>query len=276
MNKFLLIALLVLNFNFSKGQVFPLTENFNTMTPFTSPSGGWISTVAGFQIYPNHGNASQGMTKQLTTFQYVDSVISPLVGPIAANSFLSFDYRAVLSSLYPSSAATLGSLDKIEIKVLSAGSVTTLFTINSTNHITSTSFTNLAINNLSAFTGSSIKIIIKVFRNPSASTQDFFYDFDNFAITNAQGIKENNIEYKNINAYPNPIQKGNDIHLKDIFPGTYNILLFDLQGKEIFTLTRSIIDGDLFLYNNNKFESGIYYLKLQNDQHNYVSKVIVQ
>ncbi len=44
MKKIILIALLILIFNFSKGQVYPFAEDLNAMAPNTTPSGNWIST----------------------------------------------------------------------------------------------------------------------------------------------------------------------------------------------------------------------------------------
>ncbi len=275
MKKIILGFYLLLGFTSVNGQVYPLVEDFNSMSPFTSPSGGWLSSVAGFQIYPNHGNASQGMTKQLSTFQPTDSVTSPLIGPITAASSLSFDYRAVLVSLYPSSAFTFTATDKIEIKVLNGSITTTILTIDQSNHVSTTSFATKQIG-LGAFAGSNIKVIIKVTRSSATTLFDNFYDFDNFKVQSSSNIIENSGLSANAVLYPNPIKQGDLLQVKDFTPGTYNVNLINLQGKVLSEGSKAIPQKNRSVINTENLSPGIYFVTMQNDLHSYVLKFIVQ
>jgi hypothetical protein len=142
-----------------KAQVFPYSEDFEAMSSFTA-SAGWITSIAGFQVYPIHGtSASKGLEKQLTSFNLIDSTTSPLIGALSANAQLKFDYRVCQTSLYPSSPIAFVAGDKIEIKIVNGGNVTTVLTIDQSNHITSGNFATKTVS-LAAFAGQNINLRI--------------------------------------------------------------------------------------------------------------------
>lgn len=228
MKKLLALCLFLVS-QTSIAQVYPYSENFNSMSPFTSPSGGWITSVSGFQIYPTHGNASQGLTKQLTSFQLKDSARSPLIGPLTAQSVLSIDYRLVETSLYPAIGATPGASDKVELSISGTGlPETTILTINSSNHVVSNAFATKTVS-LGAYAGMTVKLLIKVTRG--ASVFDYFDDFDNLSISDATGLVELNGKQNTV--VPNPVRSGDRFTAAVAAEGTYAVLMTDVNGKLI-------------------------------------------
>ncbi len=225
--KKVLISCLVLFAQTTMAQVYPYAENFNAMSPYTNPSGGWITSVSGFQIYPTHGNSSQGLTKQLTSFQLTDSARTPLIGPLTALSVLSIDYRLVESSLYPAIGATPGANDKVELSISGTGlAETTILTINSSNHVVSSAFATKTVS-LGAFAGKTVKLMIKVTRG--ASVTDYYDDFDNLSLSDATGLVELNGESSLLQ--PNPLRAGDDVLMAVPKEGTYTVKIMDLNGK---------------------------------------------
>jgi len=260
--------------NIILAQVYPFSENFNAMPSFSAPTG-WLGTIPGFQCYPNHGNASQGMTRQLTNLSRKDSIISPVIGTVGLNAELRFDYRSIDVSLYPAFASVWGSTEKIEVRVSSNnGPYANLLTIDQSNHVSSTNFFSKNVN-LSAYQGSNIKIMFYIVRGAvTVSSPDFFIDFDNITVSSASGFGDlTNAEA--VKLYPNPVKKGRAISIENIQSGDYTISLMDINGRVLSTIKKQFIATSVQELETDELRSGNYFIKLESDTKEYLLKFMV-
>jgi hypothetical protein len=85
--------------------------------------------------------------------------ISPLVGSVTSETYLSFFYRITDNIGHPLNATSLGAGDKIEIQVSedNGTTYTTIHTINNTNHTATTDFASKSLS-LGAYNGDFIKV----------------------------------------------------------------------------------------------------------------------
>lgn len=255
-----------------KAQVFPYSEDFEAMSSFSAPSG-WTTSVAGFQVYPTHGtSSSKGLIKQLTSFNLTYSTTSPLIGAVSANAQLKFDYRVCQTSLYPASPITFVAGDKIEVKIVNGGNVTTVLTIDQSNHITSGNFATKTVN-LSAFAGQNISLRIKVTK--ASSTFDCFMDFDNISINSATGIAEN-IETLAPVLFPSTITGNQSLSIKGIEYGNYSISVLNVNGSLVTNNKQSINSVVTNIELNQELKAGLYLLKLESEKKSYTLKFKVQ
>ncbi len=81
----------------------------------------------------------------------------------------------------------------------------------------------------------------------------------------------------NFSCYPNPVKGILHINLTGISTGQTNIQLYDITGKNIKS-TEIENKGSILNYNLNlsSLQQGIYFIRLTNDQQNYIQKLIVQ
>jgi hypothetical protein len=123
----------------------------------------------------SHGTAgTKGLNKRMNSGTCY--AISPLVGSITSNTYLSFHYRFVEYNEYPMVARQLGSGDKIDVQVsLDDGATfTTFFIIDQSNHTATTEFTNKVLS-LSAYAADFIKVRFLT----TWATGDYYVDIDN-------------------------------------------------------------------------------------------------
>lgn len=170
-------------------QTYPFVDAFETYTNFTTlgTQGGYMSDMS---VYGTHGiGSSKGLISPINQFNHGDSTVSPLVGPVTLTSEVSFYYRICDASLYPATATTLMSGDKIEIYGgnQQVGAYQLLATIDVTNHVASTSFIKKTYALPAVFAGNPGNIKIKVTRG-NASSIDCFFDFDSLVVKDAGSV----------------------------------------------------------------------------------------
>lgn len=252
-------------------QIYPYSENFNTMPSFSAPVG-WTTGIAGFQVYDTHGtSASKGMCKQLSSFSQKDSVTSPIIGPLAANGALTFDYRIVQTSLYPSSPITMASNDKIEIKIIAGGNSILIGQIDATNHITSTTFATKSYN-LGAFTGQNIQL--RIVSSKATTSYDYFTDFDNIVVNTSTGVNSMTGNNEVSIAY-NPLNNRPVIRINNLPSTEYNVRIMNLSGS---TLCEQQIEAgaDQVLTTPYSLAKGYYILNVTGKKNTYNFKFLVQ
>lgn len=152
----------------------PFIQDFNASTSLPT---GWGGT---FGVSSSHGTtSSNGLTKNLYSSVASANATTPNVILTANNCRLKFDYRIVDYSSYPATATTLGATDKIDIDISTDGGTTytTIYTINSTTHVTSLSFLNKVIA-LTGYNSQSVKVRF----NAVWSAGDYFVDIDNVVL----------------------------------------------------------------------------------------------
>ncbi len=157
--------------------------SFTVLTPYTQPysqdfndgtAEGWLTT--GFSILDNHGTSSSyAASKNFWSAATTGWVQTPIVGPLTATSQLEFDYRIVNYSLYPGTATVLDAdTFKIQISTDFGTTFTTVFVIDSSNHVTSTDFANIVVP-LGSYSGQSV-----IARwDGKWAAGDYYFDIDN-------------------------------------------------------------------------------------------------
>ncbi|HPI26836.1 MAG TPA: choice-of-anchor D domain-containing protein, partial [Candidatus Cloacimonadota bacterium] len=136
-------------------QPLPYTQDFNGGTSLTA-----INWAGDMYIATPHGtDGSNGLYRNLWSSVPSCNAITPPIGPMITNAQLKFDYRFVNYSSYPANATPLGAGDNLQIQVSTdaGASYTTVYTIDQSNHVTSTSFANVRVS-LAAYTTGSIMI----------------------------------------------------------------------------------------------------------------------
>jgi hypothetical protein len=256
----------------SQAQVYPYIEDFEAMSPYTAPAG-WITSIAGFQVYPIHGtSSSKGLEKQLTNFNLNDSTTSPLIGLVGTNAELKFDYRVCETSLYPNFPITFTAGDKIEVKIVSGTSVTTVLTIDQSNHITSVNFATKTVS-LATFAGQNINLRLKVTK--ASSTFDCFMDFDNISINSLTGISENSYELKPV-LFPSTITGNQSINLKGVENGDYTISVLNSNGSLVSNFNQAINTLNTNINFDKQLKAGFYLLKIESEKKSHTLKFKVK
>ncbi len=152
----------------------PYVQNFNAST---SIPAGWS---ANFYVSATHGNAgTNGLYKNLWSSAPTGYARTPLVGAVTSTTNLLFDYRIVDYTGYPATATILGAGNYIQVQVSTDNTNwTTIYTIDNTTHVTSTSFVTKQFS-LSAYTGSFVYVRF----NCQWASGDYYIDFDNVIIS---------------------------------------------------------------------------------------------
>ncbi|MEP7264519.1 MAG: T9SS type A sorting domain-containing protein [Bacteroidota bacterium] len=271
MKKIAYTFLLAIICNTTYSQVYPFIENFNSMTPFTNPSG-WTCTVPGFQVYPTHGNGSQGLTKNMSPLgASADSVISPIIGPITISSVLSFDFRVMEASLYPCCSYSFQDGDAIDFYAMSGPLSFPLFSIDSTNYIPDTAFQHIS-SNIGALAGNTGSLMIKVRRGSG----DFFVDFDNFSVTNASSVASVDVKESTPVVYPNPASDGIQLQLKNVPADDYTVKLLSSSGDVLDVEKKQFKEGNIPVLNTRQLNRGLYFLQLNGVHNNFLLRFVVK
>lgn len=176
-------------------QPLPYTQDFNSGTSLSA-----INWTGDMYISSTHGNTgTNGLYKNMWSSATTANVVSCPIGPMVANAQLDFDYRIVNYTSYPATGTTLSATDKIEVQISTDGGLTftTIYTINSTNHVTSNAFLSKVVELDAYSTGN---IYVKFLCTWGAG--DYYVDIDNVVVrpTPAAGV---------LNVSPNPVACGN-------------------------------------------------------------------
>lgn len=176
-------------------QALDYSQDFNSGTSL--PAINWTGDMS---ISSTHGNAgTNGLYKNLYSYTTTTNAVTPPIGPMTDDCQILFDYRIVNYSGYPSTGTTLGASDKIEVQVStdSGANFTTIYTIDSTNHVTSNAFATLNLP-VTAYDGDII--LVKFLSTWGAG--DYYVDIDNVIVREAPlaGI---------LTVSPNPVECGN-------------------------------------------------------------------
>lgn len=253
-------------------QAIPYNENFETFTAFTTPGGGW---QGGFQVYSTHGtSSSKGLIKNLNNFTTKDSTITPKMGVVSATSWLKFDYRIVEFSLYPSTATVLGQGDMLSISVsANGGAYTNIYTINQSNHITSTAFKTDSVD-LSAFAGDSIRIKFGVKRG---TTGDYFVDLDNIKVSGETTLPSavNELTANSVKLYPNPAKGSFTIQTKSNTIVPVSIELYNMAGQKVLSQNIMPTAAGVATVDASVVAKGLYVASITEGSRTYKQKLMI-
>jgi len=165
--------------------VLPLMETFNASLNIPT---GWISSPLNpWFVTTNHGTGgSNGMNRNLFGGGVIADVITLKVGPVTASTAISFDYRIVNWSGYPSTATPTIDIvnDSLNLYVsTNCGSTYTLLgSVNAANHTVTTNFYNKSFS-LAGFAGSNV-VFKFIAKQAAGGLGDYYVDVDNVNIFN--------------------------------------------------------------------------------------------
>jgi len=157
----------------------PYTQDFNASTNFPA---NWTQSTSQWSIGSSHGRTGNGIYKNIWSSATNAWFQTQPIGPITEHTKLSFYYRLVNYSSYPSTAFIPGTGDNIKIWVSTdAGTTFTQYgEINSSNHTPTINWTEKSIwlSGMKASAGD--RIILKFEANWGSG--DWFIDIDDIEV----------------------------------------------------------------------------------------------
>ena len=163
---------IISTFNVDFPLAIPHIEDFEGTTPLAN----WNTN---FSVSSGHGNSSYVLYSNLwSSHLTATAIMTKKIGPVTANSYLSFDYRIIN---YTGGAATALGKDTI-VFLLSpdcGDSYVLAYLIDSTTHVASTSMKHIVIP-IGSLAGAEVIPAIYAQRG---TTGDYYIDFDNIAIS---------------------------------------------------------------------------------------------
>jgi hypothetical protein len=254
MKKLLLFgAVLAMSLQSAKAQ-YPLSEDFDGVTTSGSPAtgalpSGWTTGVnSQFHVYglenlqPHGWSAPNACSVEMSATHTADTLITPTINPITANTKLSISYRFVDKLNYPTTGTTLGAGDHVSIDAYLANSWSNgIATIDmSTNPTPMNSYTTYTYNctNCGVLVGlgmTSIKIRMDVAR----ANGDWYLDVDNFIVAdNITGIQYNAFNTPSIAVSPNPCSNNFWLWVKN-YQGNpaVNVKIYNNMGQLVKNVT---------------------------------------
>ncbi len=237
-------------------QPLSLQEDFEGMALPT----GW-TTPNFIQVTNAHNNVSYVMAVNLYSGNPSYQVTTNLIGPLNSNDSLTFDYRYVNWSA-GTVATALGPNDNLQIQISTdcGLSYQTVYTVNSSNHITANTMANRAVD-LSAFAGQAIKIRFA----GVWGSGDYWLDIDNINIlgcplnlgleaevqpATGEGVADGSASVSpqyGLAPYTFTWSNGStDNSITDVMPGVYTVTVVDALGcSDILELTVEYTVGTL-------------------------------
>jgi hypothetical protein len=279
MKKLILLSSMLIS-GLVSAQTYPYSENFEGMTSGSAPTGGW--TTSGFTIMGTagvpHGNSSiHACSVEMKSGHNVDTLITPLIGPLTASSVITLQYRFMQAALYPSSGYSLTPGDSISIDAYIGAPFNTWF-----NHQGSvatstgaTTFTTYTFTNSSA-SGFSVKIRLDITR----TNGDWFLDIDNVSIKNAGstfGVQYNVFNPPALVALPNPSEGNFAVWLKNYqATNTVELKLYNNMGQLVKTIKPDNVINNQFNVNTTDLAKGVYMVEVISGNEVSNTKVIVE
>ena len=266
MNKLIICCYVFLASEFStSAQVFPFYDDYESYSGFNVPPG-YSGNVT---VYLAHGtSSSKALSPYLTSFSSKDSIIFPLIGPLAATSALFFDWRIVEPSLYPSTPANYTAGDNFEFLASSDGiNYQTIFSINSSNYANSTNFANAFVS-LPSYVGGNL--YLKVRGTRATGSGEFFIDIDNVIVDVVSAVQEKN--YSNFSVFPSPSNGGFNFTNSTPMSGILRVL--DQAGKII--VERKLVNESQGEVELSKVSAGHYHVQIISQSGIKISDLIVR
>lgn len=276
MKKLLLLAS-VLMVGLLNAQTYPLNESFDGVTTSGSPATGALptgwTTTSGFKVYANHGySLPNACSTEMSSTHMQDTLYTPMIGPITAQTKLSLAYRFVDKALYPANGTQLATGDKVTIDANVGGSwQNSVATIDvTTNPTPLTTWTTYTYTNslFSLLAGQNIQLRLDITR----ANGDWYLDIDNFIVAdNINGIAYNVLNPPALIAYPNPAHGEFQVWVKN-YQSTEPIemRLFNHVGQLVKTLKPDNVINNQFNVSTTDLARGLYIVEVRSG--NEVSK----
>ncbi len=168
----------------------PYFEDFNAS--LAMPATWSVSAANPWFVTSNHGTGgSNGMNRNLFSTILRAEANLPRLGTITPSTAISFDYRYVNYSLYPSTATPTLDMNGDSLRVMISTNCGATFTtvgfINANNHAVTTAFANKTYT-LGAYAGNDAIIKFVAVRQATNSSADYYVDVDNINLFNLSAI----------------------------------------------------------------------------------------
>ena len=260
-------------------QTYPLHENFDAVSTSGSPAtgvlpSGWTGgTGTAFKVYgienlSPHGNSpNNACSVEMTSSHTADTLITPLIGPITANTKVSIAYRFVNKASYPSTGYQLTTNDEVKIDAYLAGAWNNVATISlSTNPTATNAYTTYTYNctscgTLVGFGFTTLKIRMDVAR----AAGDWYLDVDDFQVGDVlAGIAENAANTPALSVFPNPNNGNFTVLLKNYQANKeVEVNIFNYLGQKVKTVTAEGNVNNQISVNTLGLEKGMYLVEVK-------------
>ncbi|MBS1613001.1 MAG: T9SS type A sorting domain-containing protein [Bacteroidetes bacterium] len=265
MKHILLLATLL----FSMGawaQTYPFAEGFHGQPSGQVPSG-WSGDIP---VLSYHGlNEEKGLAAEIGGADLVDSIISPLIGPLTNVSTVSFWYRIIDKNIYPSTPTTLGAGDKVEVFISNDGTnYDNVYTIDQSNHTSSFNFVRRKAF-IPQYAGDMVRVKFVCSFGAGAT---YFVDIDSVVLRDDPTASISPVlNGAIVKLYPNPVN-GSNAQVAIANSETYSINVYDILGNSICSANGS---GTLPLPSS-EWHSGMYMVQIKQSGRTLTQKLIVQ
>jgi len=226
----------------------------------------------------SHGDSPlNACTTEMNSSHTKDTLITPMIGPITANTKIGLNYRFVNKVGYPSTGYQLITGDQITVEAYALGSWHSLLTINTTtnpaplNSYTTYTYTSSLI---SAIAGQTIQLRMDIARATSA-TSDWYLDIDDFQVGDVlTGIFSNPSVSPSLAVFPNPSHGSFSVALKNYQANNQvEVTVFNFLGQKVKTVTsESAVDNQINV-NTTGLEKGMYLVQVKSGNDVATTKV---
>ena len=263
-------------------QTYPFSENFNAVVTSGSPATGPLptgwTTTSGFKVYANHGTfGSNACSSELNNTHTKDTLVTPLIGPITANTKVYLQYRFVNAALYPNTGATLGAGDQVTIDAYALGSWHTgLATVPNPTPITTWTTYTYTSSLISALAGQSIQLRLDVTR--ATANADWFIDIDNIQVAdNVAGIQYNALNPPALLVYPNPSTGNFTVWLKNYQANNLvEVNVYNYIGQKVKTVSAEGAINNQINVSSLGLEKGMYLVEVKSGSEIAKSKIQIE
>ncbi len=258
MKKFLLlVSVITLSLQNAQAQ-YPLQEGFDGVTTSGSPQtgplpSGWTTgTNSQFMVYglenlqPHGWSIPNACSVEMSASHAFDTLVTPTINPITANTKLSIDYRFVDKTNFPNNGTALGTGDVVKVDAyLGTSWNNAIATIDMSTHpvamntFTTYTYVCTVCPTLVGFGLTSIKIRMDVER----ANGNWYLDVDNFIVADViTGIQYNGSNPPAVAVSPNPSHGSFWIWVKDYQNkgnAPVTVKMFNGMGQLVKTVTTS-------------------------------------
>ena len=240
-----------------QAQIYPFSDGFSNGVTNQIPAG-WQGDM---KIYLAHGtNDSKAIAAKLNSINPVDSLISPLIGPLTYLSTLTIYYRIIDQNIYPSTTTNLNTGDLFTVE-LSNNTTTyqTILQIDENNHNPNFNFLRKKVF-LSQFAGDVVNLKLRC----QSGGQSYFVDIDSVVVKNDVTSTINEVNTDNtFTVSPNPVRNSSATNWVVLIADKNAIgkpyILTNIQGQTIKT---AVIVNTLFEIETSFLANGIYFLQI--------------
>ncbi|HXD91864.1 MAG TPA: T9SS type A sorting domain-containing protein [Bacteroidia bacterium] len=288
MKKLLLLSSLLVS-GLLSAQTYPLVEHFDAVTtsgtPATGPlPTGWTKT-SGFKVYglenfaPHGQSPNNACTTEMSASHTQDTLYTPMIGPITANTKISISYRFVNKAGYPANGYQLTTGDQVTIDANIAGTwQNAVTTINSTTNPTAlnsyTTFTYTSSNFATLVTIGQTTIQLRM--DIARANGDWYLDIDDFQVADVlTGIFTNAPSTASLSVFPNPSHGSFSVALKNFQAnGQVEVTVYNFLGQKVKTITAEGAVNNEINVNTAGLDKGMYLVEVKSGSE--VAKTKVQ